>query len=289
MKIIRLLVLSFALFVLSVDTQAKPHTFNLDTVYAHADFCDRVEIINYDTTLHLLSVKSRLDSLTYSFYINNLLISNFTNKKTEYLLIRSKSSSHFYNDQQTVIIGILKGKQWVFNETQFWNMESCFIITSNPVAKIKEHASGEEIRFPKKYFQFKTPSASWSEEERTANNLFEKSNFKIIHFDSVENRYFNDTIYIKKTVVDSTHIAFMFNITLTENSTQHSYHYMKTLLASLKMPYEKILENSEKSTSTSCLHDWISSYSNSTYKLILFTFSYGLGAEDFIFLDLHLK
>ena len=92
MKTFRLLLLSLTLFVVSTNIDARPLILNFDSIYANADFCDRVEIINHDIGLNLLSVKSYSDSLTYTFHIENHKANTFLNSKDEYLLIRGKPS-----------------------------------------------------------------------------------------------------------------------------------------------------------------------------------------------------
>lgn len=292
MKTTYSLLLSLVIFVLSAEIQARPFIFNFDTIYANADFCDRVEIINYDTTLHIISVKSNLDSLTYSFNVGGFNIKAFSNNKNDYLLIRGKPSSSINDDRRIVAIGILKDGKWVFNKMQLWGWGACFISSSNPLAEIenKNNQLSGKISYPKKYFEYKTPSITWTNEERESfRSLFDKGTFKIIHFDTLGNRYFNDTLYIKKTVIDSKHIVLMINITKMTNSNQDCHNYMKTLLASLELPYEKILENSEKSTEEWRYGEYMSSYSNSTYKLIIYTSHGNSRNEEISFLDLYLK
>lgn len=279
-----LLFLILSMVSIGTPMFARPILCNIDSVYAHATFCDRVEIVTYDREFGLLAVRSKSDSLIYRFGVTSYRMNGFPDN-AECLLIQSSS---YCVIGDPVFLGFLQNGKWVFDKMQ--SISGVFIMTSNPAAIVekKQDMLQGNILYPQTYFTYKTPSATSSKEQLAKNPfLYSKNNSRIILFDSLDNRYFNDTIYIKKTMVSPTHIVLFFDITRTKNSTQDCREYLAAILTALKLPAEKILKDSERATPD--IDEESFSYANSYYKLIVYTVGRSARNEELRCLDIYLK
>ncbi|WP_018341686.1 hypothetical protein [Cytophaga aurantiaca] len=290
MKHIQFLTLSLLLFIASINTHADESViFNFEDVYGHADFCDRIKIIHYDPIFDLLSVQSYSDSLVYTFCIPDLIVQNFANSQNEYLLIRGNWATTDYN-RQVFIFGILEGEKWIFNKRQYWNGGCCLIETSNSVADLEHKRTMRgEFLYPKDYFLYKTLSSTWaSYGSGDRRSLFDEEAFKPIALRSSGNRYYNDSLQVEKLTFDPEHMLLMIVVS-NSSSDKDCAPYMNSLLDAVGLPCKKILENSENYTSRSAEDEYMISYSNSTYKLIIYRYATNRAGEKYCLLELYPK
>jgi hypothetical protein len=266
------------LFATSINIEARPSIVNIDSVYKYSDFCDKVEIIYSGSSQ--LSVRSKLDSLTYTFYTNSFLNKNSDGQNVEYILIRGRASSDL-NSKNCLILGELKGDEYAFHK---WDRDFLFYTSTNPIAKIDNSGIFEgQIKYPKTYFKFKTPSLFWSEEEREHNMYFISTDPLIrIKLKKINSQFINDSIHVNFEKLDTGHVKLTMHL-----KTRFSQHdYVSSILKSIGLPYKDIVEGSEKSTSDFLYNCWIYSYSNAKYKLITYKV-HEFEEEKTIIMELH--